>query len=81
MGKTALQFNRSIKLFHRIDDETITIDSTFNGNTEESVVVSVLAAGTFKRGTGGTATGKGSQRDGGSCDDKQFFHKNLLVFF
>ena len=74
------------KLFHDItlseklllvDDQTIAIDSTFDGNTEEGVVVDIFGTAAGERGTGGAATGEGSSSDDGDSENEKFLHNFL----
>ena len=60
-----------------INDETITVDSTFNGDAEEGVVVGVFAAGSGKRCTGRSASGECKCHGCSDCDDEKLFHIEL----
>ena len=64
-----------------VDDETIAIDKTFDGDTEESVVVDVLGAGTGGGGAKRTATGESKSNDGGSSNDEKLFHNFIFLSF
>ena len=62
-----------------VDDQAIAIDKTFNGDTKEGVVVGVLSAGAFERGTGGTASTESGDCEDGAEDDESFFHSYTPV--
>jgi hypothetical protein len=57
-----------------VDDQAITIDSTFNGNTEEGVIPDIFGAGTTGWSAGRTATGKSEGDHDSSEDGESFLH-------
>ena len=75
--RTGFSSNRSELLL--VDDQAIAIDKTFNGDTKEGVVVGVLSAGAFERGTGGTASTESGDCEDGAEDDESFFHSYTPV--
>ncbi|MBR2910183.1 MAG: hypothetical protein IKC05_01105, partial [Lentisphaeria bacterium] len=62
------------KLLHGADDQTIAINSTFDGDTEESVVPNVLAARTGSRSAGRSATSQNQSHSSDSSNDEKLFH-------
>ena len=75
-----LPFQKKLLL---VDDQTIAIDSTFDGDTEEGVIPDVFGTGTGERSTGGAATGEGGSSDNGDGEDEKFLHNflhNILRF-
>jgi hypothetical protein len=71
------------KLLHGADDQTIAVHSTFNGDTEESVVVDILGTGAGGGGTHGAATGESNSDEQSSENNSKLFHfynsNDLLV--
>jgi hypothetical protein len=68
------------KLLHGADDQTIAVNSTFNGDTEESVVVNVLTAGSGGRSAGRSATGSSKSDHDSSNEKSDFFHTFISLF-
>jgi len=67
-------FLKKYKLLHGADDQTIAINSTFDGDTEEGVVPNVLAAGTGGGSAGRSATSQNQSHSSDSSNDEKLFH-------
>jgi hypothetical protein len=86
--KTSVRKNGSLLLARRpeqllagrADDETVTIDSTFDGDTEEGVIPHVFAAGTGKGGAHRTATGDSDDDSSQHEEHQKLFHDILSLF-
>ena len=60
------------------DNKTVVVDKTFNGDTEEGLVVDVVFTGAGGRGTHRSAAGQGKSNSGNSGDDDKLFHIKLI---
>ena len=65
----------------RADDEAVAIDSTFESDTEEGVVVDILGAGTGGGGTQRTATGDSNDDSSQHEEHQKLFHDILSLLF
>ena len=66
-----------ISVIDRGNDQSVTVDGTFNGKTEEGVIVDILAARTAFRGAQRTATGESASHQSSNSDDETLFHNFL----
>jgi hypothetical protein len=65
---------KKYKLLHGADDQTIAINSTFDGDTEEGVVENITLASAGSRSTGRSATGQNQSHSSDSSNDEKLFH-------
>jgi hypothetical protein len=65
---------KKYKLLHGADDQTIAINSTFDGDTEESIVENITLAGAGGRSTGRSATSQNQSHSSDSSNDEKLFH-------
>ena len=56
------------------DNKTIAANQTFDGDTEEGVVIDIFAAGAGCRSAGRTASTESTDCEGGNGNEKKFFH-------